>query len=576
MRMKKILVLCIGVLVFLSLASKSHVLASTFSYYKPITITPSDSLSSGYAISVQLDHASLVSAGKSLSSGNDIAVFYDATGTFSGSETEINRQLDPDSNWNSSSTTIWFKLQSALSSADSTHYRIYYGNTGYTALSGTVFDYLNSSVGTLTNTSFTSPDNYGPNKEIRVKMGTSDFDGQWSNDLSMGINQNKIGFYLYPASYAVYPYDNGCCGSTWASFASWQPTTHHKYVIRWFPDAVHLAVDASTKDLTGSYDYTYPFVINPKKDSSYDITATVDYILIRDAVKNEPSVTPGNEQSAAITAIATSPASATVTVGTPFMVAVQANGGGQAFNAAQATVTVSSNLAITGLTTPSSTTCGFTYTQAPTVSDPSFAGAIFGSSKTSCTVYKLTLTPTSSGTGTVTISNAKLKAYADSTDLNLSVQNASYTINTAATPTPTTTLTQLTVTSPTDTYNASFTLTGSKDAAITHVYINGSDSNATFPTNTTWQKSVTLSSGANQYILYGKDDSENQTATITVSVNLHTLGDINGDSIVDIIDFSLFAADWGKTSNLTNPLSDMNGDSAVDLTDYSNLAKLEE
>jgi hypothetical protein len=238
-------------------------------------------------------------------------------------------------------------------------------------------------------------------------------------------------------------------------------------------------------------------------------------------------------------------------------------------------VAVSSNLAITNLTAPSSTGCNLTYTQTPTVNDPSFAGAIFGSSKTSCTVYKLTLMPTAAGTGTITISNASLKAYADSAELNPSAQNGSYTINAAVTPTPTTTLTQLTVASSTDTYNSSFTLSGTKDEAITHVYINGSDSSATFPTSTTWQKAVTLSSGTNQFILYGKDDNNNQTATITVPMNLHTLGDINGDEVIDIIDFSLFAADWGKTNNLTHALSDMNGDGAVDLTDYSVLAKLE-
>ena len=273
--------------------------------------------------------------------------------------------------------------------------------------------------------------------------------------------------------------------------------------------------------------------------------------------------------------ISVSPASANVSIGTPFTVDITATSGDQAFNAAQASVNVSSNFAITSLTHPSSNACGFTYTQAPTTSDPSFAGAIFGSSKTSCTVYRLTLVPTASGTGTVRIVNASLKAYSDGAELHPSVQHGSYTIVAALTPIPTPPLAQLTVTSPSETYNTSFVLAGTKDAAATSVSINGSTDGVTFPTSTTWQKPVSLSVGVNSFLLYSKDDNGHQTATITATVNRHPLGDINGDGVVDLVDFSLFAADWGKTSNLTNPLSDMNGDSAVDLTDYSILAKLE-
>ena len=59
-------------------------------------------------------------------------------------------------------------------------------------------------------------------------------------------------------------------------------------------------------------------------------------------------------------------------------------------------------------------------------------------------------------------------------------------------------------------------------------------------------------------------------------MNRHTLGDINGDGIIDLTDASLFAVDWDKTSGLTYNLSDMNSDGNVDLTDLSILAKLEE
>jgi len=124
-----------------------------------------------------------------------------------------------------------------------------------------------------------------------------------------------------------------------------------------------------------------------------------------------------------------------------------------------------------------------------------------------------------------------------------------------------------------DTYNSTFTLMGTKDSSITSVFVNGSSSNSTYPTSTTWQATEPVSLGNNNFTIYGTDASSNQTASITVSVNQHKLGDINGDGTVDIIDASLFAADWEKTSNLLNPLSDMDGNGTVDLKDFSILAR---
>lgn len=126
--------------------------------------------------------------------------------------------------------------------------------------------------------------------------------------------------------------------------------------------------------------------------------------------------------------IAASPASIIATVGTPFTVDVLVDGGGQAFNAAQATVSVSPNLSVTNLTNPSSNPCNFVYAQTPTTSDLSFAGAILGSSSNNCTVYTLTLTPLSSGTGTITFTNGSIKAYSNNGEILSSVKNGAYTL----------------------------------------------------------------------------------------------------------------------------------------------------
>jgi len=282
--------------------------------------------------------------------------------------------------------------------------------------------------------------------------------------------------------------------------------------------------------------------------------------------------------------IAANPASSNVSVGMPFNVDVTVGDGSQAFNAAQATVTVSSNLSITGIHNATSNACNFQYSKQPIPSDPSFAGAIFGGSSTSCTAYTMTLTPTSPGTGTVTFTNGAVKAYSDSSEILSGVQNGSFTIGASPTSTPTSGIPQLTITSPLETYyiDNNYTLAGGKDTSITHVFVNNSETGVTFPTSTTWQVSETLAAlGTNNtqsdnFFTISGSDGTNSTATQTVDVSRHTLGDINGDGVVDLTDASLFAVDFGKTSGLTYVLSDMNGDGSADLTDLSILAKLED
>lgn len=296
-----------------------------------------------------------------------------------------------------------------------------------------------------------------------------------------------------------------------------------------------------------------------------------------------PTPTPASSLTATINA---SPASGTLTVGSPTTVNVTVNGGGTAFNAAQATVAVSPNLSVTGLsiTPPGSGGCNFTYTQTPTISNPSFAGAILASSSPSCTVYTLTVNPTSSGTGTITITNGSVKAYSDNSEIFSSVTNGSYTI-VAPTPTPTATpvpptatptpiLAVPAVTSPAQTYLANITLSGTKASTITTVFVNSSSSGITYPTGTAWQIPQVLVLGGNTFSIYGKDSLGNQSATTVSTITRHKLSDINGDGLIDLTDISLFGSDWQKTSsNWANPLSDMNSDSIVDLTDFSIIAK---
>ena len=76
---------------------------------------------------VTLNHASLVGDGKSQPDGDDVRVLYRNSGDCTWSE--VDRALDQDSAWNSSSTKAWFKLQAGISASSSDgDYYLYYGN----------------------------------------------------------------------------------------------------------------------------------------------------------------------------------------------------------------------------------------------------------------------------------------------------------------------------------------------------------------------------------------------------------------------------------------------------------------
>ncbi|MHA1884972.1 MAG: family 16 glycoside hydrolase, partial [Promethearchaeota archaeon] len=79
-----------------------------WNYHKKITVTSSSAtIPAGYTVSLTFNHESLVSAGRSRVDGDDIRVVY-----WNGSNwRELDRMLDSDSSWNSSSTKIWFRTQ---------------------------------------------------------------------------------------------------------------------------------------------------------------------------------------------------------------------------------------------------------------------------------------------------------------------------------------------------------------------------------------------------------------------------------------------------------------------------------
>jgi hypothetical protein len=100
---------------------------ASYMYRKLITITnnAASSLTSGYSISITLDTASLVSANKMLSNGNDLRIVH-----WNGSSwVEIDRDIISGT-MNAGSTQVWFKTQAGIGSSPSAtnDYYLYYGN----------------------------------------------------------------------------------------------------------------------------------------------------------------------------------------------------------------------------------------------------------------------------------------------------------------------------------------------------------------------------------------------------------------------------------------------------------------
>jgi hypothetical protein len=99
--------------------------AADWDFRRQITVTAQDAVAVDYAVALTFNHAGLVAAGASLASGDDVRVRY-WTGT---QMVELDRFLDPTSAWNSATTRIWFRLQTALAAnAANGNYYLYYGN----------------------------------------------------------------------------------------------------------------------------------------------------------------------------------------------------------------------------------------------------------------------------------------------------------------------------------------------------------------------------------------------------------------------------------------------------------------
>lgn len=135
--------------------------------------------------------------------------------------------------------------------------------------------------------------------------------------------------------------------------------------------------------------------------------------------------------SAASSSITIESSTSSVKVGDVFTIDVLLDSSGEAFNAAQATITLSSTLLAEKITLGD---CNFAYVTTPSLSNPSFAGAILGDKSTHCRLYTLQLKAVASGTGTVSVRDASMKSYKDSRELFPTITDGSVSIARSAIP----------------------------------------------------------------------------------------------------------------------------------------------
>ena len=138
--------------------------SADYDYRAQITVRAQNAVPSGYAVVLTFNHAALVTAGRSLASGDDVRIRY-----WNGSAmVELDRVLDPTSAWNTATTRLWFRLQAPLAAnATDANYYVYYGNLADA-----------------------NPPAYGPNVFLDYQDGTA-LDGWTRQDILPGSNSTS-------------------------------------------------------------------------------------------------------------------------------------------------------------------------------------------------------------------------------------------------------------------------------------------------------------------------------------------------------------------------------------------------
>jgi len=100
--------------------------AADFTYRRRVTVNAgANAIPAGYSVSVVFDHAALVTAGKSLPTGDDVRIRY-----WNGSAwIDLDRVKDIPTAWNTTTTRLWFAVQAPIAAGGSNNnYYVHYGD----------------------------------------------------------------------------------------------------------------------------------------------------------------------------------------------------------------------------------------------------------------------------------------------------------------------------------------------------------------------------------------------------------------------------------------------------------------
>lgn len=133
----------------------------------------------------------------------------------------------------------------------------------------------------------------------------------------------------------------------------------------------------------------------------------------------------GPRSYAANGSISVSPVSGSYEAGSWITADIKIDGGGSAFNAAKATVSLVPQQQIQSVILGD---CGFAMIKPPTTSNLSFVGALLGTSSNSCTAFTFTFRA-SAGTQQIILSDGSIKSLHGALELLSHIRNATFTIN---------------------------------------------------------------------------------------------------------------------------------------------------
>ncbi len=290
-------------------------------YRQQITITAgSANVPTDYSVRIEFDHAALTTS-KSQADGDDIRIVY-----WNGSGwTELDRRLDDQSSWDTSTTQVWFRTQAAINATQSdNNYYMYYGNSGAASPPtswSNVFrfydDFNDGSLdsgrwsctrgtctetsGTLTlnaNSSIWADSSYaiGVNTRWEARIQLSNADASYYNYWGATDQDGFYGYYIIywtDGSQHIAEHNGGS-----SNISPSTPTSYHNYIfdregtsgVRYIQDSTQLA--NLTSGVPSGNLRAFAWVDAASRSE------TLDWVRVRNYVNPEPTTSFGSEVDA--------------------------------------------------------------------------------------------------------------------------------------------------------------------------------------------------------------------------------------------------------------------------------------